>query len=76
MNREKLPGRQWLNLHYVRLPDVHDWLLCGWVASPALNGTHHGFWSALMIWPCDCDPVFPQMAKANKDIPEDVRESA
>lgn len=39
---------------YVRHADVPSYLLMGWLALPALEGTHHGQWSVLMQWLCDC----------------------
>jgi hypothetical protein len=33
---------------------VPDYLRCGWLALPALEGTHHGFYAVLMAWLCQC----------------------
>lgn len=44
---------------FVRHEDAPDWLRCGWLARPILNGTHHGLWSVAVEWVCDCKPVFP-----------------
>lgn len=49
--------------HFVRHPEVLDWLRVGWIARPALEGTHHGQWSALCEWLCDCTPVRPTKAE-------------
>ena len=46
--------------HYVRLPNVPDWLRCGWIAYPSLEGTTHGQWSALCEWLCDCPVPRPE----------------
>lgn len=45
--------------HLVRLPAVPDWLRCGWIAHPSLDGTGHGEWSALCEWLCTCKMVRP-----------------
>lgn len=47
---------------FVRHADVLVYLKCGWVARPALNGTHHGEWSVLMEWLCDCELKQPKQA--------------
>jgi hypothetical protein len=39
---------------YVRLHDVERWMRCGWLPLDGLDGTHHGHWSVLMAWLCDC----------------------
>lgn len=44
---------------YVIHERVPDYLLCGWLATPALEGTHHGFYSVLMAWLCDCPTTEP-----------------
>lgn len=43
---------------FVRNERVIDWLRCGWIARPILEGTHHARWSVAMEWICDCRPVF------------------
>ena len=45
---------------YVRLERVPDWLRAGWIARPALDGTHHGEYSALLEWLCDCPMAVPR----------------
>lgn len=40
--------------HYVRLGDLADWLMCGWLPTRALVDTHHGQHALLCEWPCDC----------------------
>ena len=47
---------------FVRHADVLAYLKCGWVVRPALNGTHHGEWSVLMEWLCDCELKQPKHA--------------
>jgi hypothetical protein len=46
--------------HYVRHNDVPDWLRCGWIARAALDGIHHGEWSVLCEWLCNCKMVKPK----------------
>jgi hypothetical protein len=41
---------------FVPYHEVLDHLRLGWCPSPALAGTHHGEYSVLMLWQCDCDP--------------------
>jgi hypothetical protein len=50
--------------HFVRLPDVPDWLRCGWIAYPSLQGCGHGEWSALCEWLCECRAPFPNKKDA------------
>lgn len=46
---------------YVSLRDAMDYVLLGWVPSPALEGTNHGRYAVLMSWVCPtCAPVFPK----------------
>lgn len=47
---------------FVRHEQAADYLKSGWVARPALNGTHHGEWSVLMEWLCDCELKQPKQA--------------
>lgn len=44
--------------HMVRLEAAIDWLRCGWLPTPILDGTHHGQWSVAMEWVCACPPAF------------------
>lgn len=39
---------------YVRRNQVEDYFRMGWIFIPALEDTHHGRWSVLMEWICDC----------------------
>lgn len=48
---------------FVRHEQAADYLRCGWLARPILDGTHHGFWSVAVEWLCDCKPVFPDQQK-------------
>lgn len=44
-----------MSLHrWVRHEFVPDFLRCGWLALPTLEGTHHGFWSVHLVWLCTC----------------------
>lgn len=38
---------------------VPDYLLCGWMAFPTLEGTGHGIYSAHCAWLCCCRAVEP-----------------
>jgi hypothetical protein len=38
----------------------------GWLASPALAGTHHGADSVLMVWLCACSVAVPQGSASGK----------
>lgn len=46
--------------HYVQNGFVHVWEKLGWVKQPALDGTHHGEFSALMEWRGEGEPKFPK----------------
>jgi len=48
--------------HFVRHEHVPHWLQSGWIATPILEGTHHGQWSVCMEWLCDCPMVRPRPA--------------
>jgi hypothetical protein len=39
---------------YVRLEDVLTRLAQGWMVDGVCPG-HHGVWSVLMVWLCDCE---------------------
>lgn len=43
-----------MTFRYVTHPQVPDYLRCGWLATPALEGTHHGHYSVLCVWLCSC----------------------
>jgi hypothetical protein len=45
---------------YVVHDRVPDYLLCGWLAHPALEGSYHGQYSALLEWRCACPPAEPR----------------
>lgn len=53
-----MSGRDRL-FRYIRRRRVPAFIASGWIAHPALNGTHHGDWSVLMEWLCDCAPAEP-----------------
>jgi hypothetical protein len=39
---------------------VPDYLLCGWMALPTLEGTGHGIYSAHCVWLCACPLAEPR----------------
>lgn len=39
---------------------VVDFILCGWIARPTYNGTHHGQYAVLCEWLCGCKPPNPK----------------
>lgn len=45
---------------YVPHGFVHVWEKAGWVVTPVLNDTHHGFHAACMEWRGEGEPVCPQ----------------
>jgi hypothetical protein len=47
MAREKV-------LRYARYPDVDAYLKQGWIYRPGLEGCHHGEWSVILEWLCEC----------------------
>lgn len=50
---------------------VPDYLLCGWMALPSLEGTGHGIYSAHCIWLCDCElaePLKPTFIHENRQV--------
>jgi hypothetical protein len=51
--------------HYVRHSELADWLRCGWLAHDSLNDTHHGQYSSLCEWICDCEMVRPISKRAD-----------
>jgi hypothetical protein len=55
--------------HYVRHERVPDWLRAGWIARPALEGTSHGIYSALLEWLCDCPEAIPDSATDSHAVP-------
>jgi hypothetical protein len=44
---------------FVRHHDVVDHLRVGWCQTGALEGTHHGEHSVLLVWQCSCAVVVP-----------------
>lgn len=50
--------------HYVRHSEIADWLRCGWIAHASLNGIHHGEYSAICEWLCDCKLALPSRRPA------------
>lgn len=49
---------------HVRVP---DYLHCGWLALPSLEGTSHGIYSAHCIWLCDCEVVEPKSTVTSQE---------
>lgn len=49
-------------LHYVRIPDIADWLRLGWVDTGPLPGPH-GHYSHGLEWLCSCAPAYPRGRK-------------
>jgi hypothetical protein len=43
-----------MTYRYVLHDRVPDYLRCGWMALPSLEGTHHGHYSTLCVWLCTC----------------------
>lgn len=69
--------------HFVRHHEVEAFERLGWQRHDALDGTHHGVWSCLMVWAGEGEPVKPlkivkhetnrfsqesQMAEINQNI--------
>jgi len=50
-------------LAYIPWPLVSDALLIGWMMAADLSPTH-GEYSALMRWPCGCEPVKPKESRS------------
>ena len=46
-------------VEYVPIADAMEFVLVGWVPTPALAGTHHGVYAILMEWRCDCPAPYP-----------------
>jgi hypothetical protein len=44
---------------YVAHQDAESYLKLGWVNTLALHDCHHGQYSDLYHWPCECPPVEP-----------------
>ena len=54
-----------MTLHrWVIHPRVPDYLRCGWLALPTLEGTHHGMWSVHCVWLCQCIAAEPNQTGA------------
>jgi hypothetical protein len=49
------------HLRYVRHRDVLDYARLGWLPDfDALDGTHHGQYSIIMEWRCQCPILEPK----------------
>jgi hypothetical protein len=44
---------------YAAFYAMRDYLALGWIARPALDGTHHGTRYCLVEWLCTCRPIVP-----------------
>lgn len=44
---------------FVTFDRAERYLQLGWLPSTALAGTHHGEWSCLMVWICQCKCIEP-----------------
>ena len=51
--------------NYVQNGLVHAWEKLGWTRLPALDGTHHGDYSALMRWDGDGPPRYPKQKRVS-----------
>lgn len=59
---------------FVRHHEVAAYQRIGWQRHDSLDGTHHGYWSALMEWKGAGEPVNPLCVK--KPPPPDVEADA
>lgn len=50
---------------YVAHDDIQDMERMGWLLTPSLKNTHHGEYSELMVWVCDCK--CPALRKTHDD---------
>ena len=49
---------------FVRYHELEDYLRMGWNPSNDLDGTHHGHWTVLCHWLCDCPmPVLQRVSR-------------
>ena len=62
--------------HFVRLHEVAAYERIGWIRHPALDGTHHGIWSALMEWKGEGEPVKPFRLDAPRETADVELQSA
>lgn len=46
--------------HYAPLHNINDWLSLGWLPHAAFASSHHGNYSVLVEWLCDCQFVRPK----------------
>ena len=46
-------------LMYVPREDVPWWKDAGWITTPILEGTHHGYHAVMMQWCGEGEPVVP-----------------
>ena len=45
---------------FVRHDQIPAWEAVGWVVTQPDLGPVHGYWSTIMTWPNETDPVMPQ----------------
>ena len=43
---------------YARNDDVPDWVALGWTRMSVLDGTHHGYYAAVVAWMRDDEPQY------------------
>jgi hypothetical protein len=51
-----------VEIRFIRVENIADWLLCGWHDTGPLPG-RHGDWSHCLEWICACPVVYPAGAK-------------
>jgi hypothetical protein len=49
---------------YVRHHDVDRYTAIGWQEVDELRPCHHDFWSTILVWKGDGDPIEPEREKA------------
>jgi hypothetical protein len=52
-------GKDRMTYRFVRHHKVLDYARVGWDIADTLQGTHHGRWSILMVWRCQCPEITP-----------------
>ena len=55
---------------FCRFALVEDALLLGWTWTDGFVGTHHGEWSVMLVWLCECEPVAPCRKRLEKESVE------
>lgn len=62
--------------HFVRHNETESYERLGWKRHDALDGTHHGVWSCLMIWEGEGEPVKPVRISHETIVRNDVSEAS